>query len=84
MIYADIEKIYRERNIPNKYILTLLVAARARQLSEQKGTTMGGEIEKFISRAMDDVAEGRVQFKLSRPQETPEAQETAHHVSVEN
>ena len=31
MIYMDLEKIYRERDIPNKYILTLVISARARQ-----------------------------------------------------
>ena len=36
MIYMDLEKIYRERDIPNKYILTLVISARARQLSERR------------------------------------------------
>jgi len=26
MIYMDLEKIYKERNIPNKYILAIVVS----------------------------------------------------------
>ncbi|MDO5563110.1 MAG: DNA-directed RNA polymerase subunit omega [Synergistaceae bacterium] len=63
MIYMDLEKIYSERNIPNKYILTLVVAARARQLSQRKGALMGYD-EKFITRAVDDVTNGRINYKL--------------------
>jgi DNA-directed RNA polymerase subunit K/omega len=63
MIYMDLEKIYRERGIPNKYILTLVIAARARQLSERKNTVLGGD-EKFITRAVEDVKEGRIRYKV--------------------
>jgi len=73
MIYMDLEKIYRDRNIPNKYILTLVVAARARQLSERKGAADGYE-EKFITRAVDDVTAGRVAYDvISTPE--PKAQQ---------
>ena len=48
MIYMDLEKIYRERDIPNKYILTLVISARARQLSERRD--LSGD-EKYISMA---------------------------------
>jgi len=41
MIYMDLETIYKNRDIPNKYILTLVVSARARQLSERKGAISG-------------------------------------------
>lgn len=61
MIYMDLEKIYRERNIPNKYILTLVISARARQLSERRD--MGGE-EKYISQAVRDVTEGKVSYRI--------------------
>ena len=64
MIYMDLEKIYRERGIPNKYILTLVIAARARQRSERKD--LGGE-EKYISRAVDDVTEGKISYKIITP-----------------
>lgn len=66
MIYMDLEKIYRERDIPNKYILTLVVTARARQLSERKGTRDGYN-EKYITKAVDDVTEGRINFKVIDP-----------------
>lgn len=62
MIYMDLEKIYEERDIPNKYILTLVVSARARQLSERKGAI--GYDEKFITKAVDDVTEGRIAYKV--------------------
>lgn len=68
MIFCDLEKIYRERNISNKYILTLLVSTRARQLSEQKGRVLAEDTgEKFISRALRDVQEGRIRFRLVEP-----------------
>lgn len=63
MIYMDLEKIYRERDIPNKYILTLVVAARARQLSERKGALAGYE-EKFITKAVDDITSGRIKYEV--------------------
>ena len=64
MIYMDLEKIYRERDIPNKYILTLVISARARQLSERKD--LGGD-EKYISKAVSDVTEGRISYKIIDP-----------------
>jgi DNA-directed RNA polymerase subunit K/omega len=70
MIYMDLEKIYKECNIPNKYILTLIVAERARQLSERKGTGLGYD-EKFITKAIDDVADGRVEFKVTESPNAP-------------
>ncbi|ACZ19019.1 DNA-directed RNA polymerase, omega subunit [Thermanaerovibrio acidaminovorans DSM 6589] len=57
MIFCDIDRICRERNIPNKYVLALVVAARARQLSERKGRL---EDEKYISRAIDEISRGDV------------------------
>jgi len=64
MICSDIEKIYKERDIPNKYVLTLILAERARQLSERKGTGLGYD-EKFITKAMEDVEEGKVKYKMT-------------------
>lgn len=63
MIYMDLEKIYKDRNIPNKYILTLVIAARARQLSERKGALLGYD-EKFITKAVEDVTEGRIRYSV--------------------
>lgn len=64
MICADIEKIYRERGIPDKYVLTMILAERSRQLSERKGTGLGYE-EKFITKAMEDIEQGRINFKIT-------------------
>lgn len=64
MICSDIEKIYEERDIPNKYVLTLILAERARQLSDRRGTGLGYD-EKFITKAMEDVAEGKVKYKMT-------------------
>lgn len=61
MIYMDLEKIYREQNIPNKYILTLVISARARQLSERRD--LSGD-EKYISKAVEDVTQGRIRYKI--------------------
>ncbi|MCX7828630.1 MAG: DNA-directed RNA polymerase subunit omega [Thermanaerothrix sp.] len=58
MIFCDIDRICRERKIPNKYVLALVVAARARQLSERKGRL--GDDEKYISRAIDEISRGDV------------------------
>lgn len=63
MIFMDLDKIYEERDIPNKYTLTLLVAARARQLSERVGPLPGYD-EKFITKAFEDVANGCVDYKF--------------------
>ena len=63
MIFMDLDKIYREQNIPNKYTLTLVVAARARQLSERMGPLPGYD-EKFITKAVEDVANGCVEYKF--------------------
>ncbi|MDO5116280.1 MAG: DNA-directed RNA polymerase subunit omega [Synergistaceae bacterium] len=64
MIYMDLEKIYKERDIPNKYILTLVIAARARELSERHDATSD---EKYISRAVNDVTDGKISYKIIDP-----------------
>lgn len=64
MICGDIEKLYDERDIPNKYVLTLILAERARQLSDRKGTGLGYD-EKFITKAMKDVEDGKVSYKMT-------------------
>lgn len=63
MIYMDLEKIYKERNIPDKYILAQIISARARQLSERKGS-MAGNDDKFITRAVADLTEGLISYKV--------------------
>lgn len=64
MICGDIEKIYREQDIPNKYVLTLILSERARQLSDRKGTGLGYD-EKFITKAMEDVDGGRIKYTMT-------------------
>ena len=44
--------------------LTLVISARARQLSERKD--LGGD-EKYISKAVSDVTEGRISYKIIDP-----------------
>ena len=63
MIYMDLETIYKNRDIPNKYILTLVVSARARQLSERKGAISGYD-EKFMTRAVDDLTQGKINYSF--------------------
>lgn len=62
MIYLDLEKIYKERNIPNKYILTIVVAARARHLSIRKDSFNSSE--KYITQALHELADGRISYKV--------------------
>lgn len=63
MIYLDLERIYKERDIPNKYILTLVVAARARHLSIRKDAFSGSE--KYITQALTELAEGRISYRVT-------------------
>lgn len=61
MIYMDLEKFYSKTGIPNKYALTLVVAARARQLSERKDADCN---DKYISKAVSDLEHGRVAYTI--------------------
>lgn len=63
MIYLDLEKIYKETAIPNKYILTLVVASRARQLSLRKDALSASE--KYITQALTELTEGRIDYKVT-------------------
>lgn len=77
MIYLDLEKIYRETSIPNKYILTLVVAARARQLSLRKDALSASE--KYISQALNELADGKISYNVTeavRGTNTDESVET--------
>lgn len=76
MIYLDLEKIYKERDIPNKYILTLVVALRARHLSVRKDAFSGSE--KYITQALHELADGRISYKV-----TPAAGAAASNEPVE-
>lgn len=63
MIFYNIEKISKDRNIENKYMLSMLVSTRARQLSEKKGRAANGS-EKFITSALNEVASGKINFNF--------------------
>lgn len=63
MIYLDLEKIYKETTIPNKYILTLVVAARARQLSQRKDALSASE--KYITQALNELADGKIGYNVT-------------------
>lgn len=63
MIYLDLEKIYKETAIPNKYILTLVVASRARQLSLRKDALSASE--KYITQALSELTDGRINYQVT-------------------
>ncbi|MDO4988093.1 MAG: DNA-directed RNA polymerase subunit omega [Synergistes sp.] len=74
MIYMDLEEIYKKRNIPNKYILTLVISARARQLSERRDVYCN---DKYISKAVEDVTNGKVNYKIINPVQRSDNEPTA-------
>jgi DNA-directed RNA polymerase subunit omega len=56
MIYTDLEEIFETTGVENKYALAMIVAARARQLSEQKGSLLSGEgSERCITYAIEEI-----------------------------
>lgn len=63
MIYLDLERIYKERCVPNKYILTLVVATRARQLSVRKDAFNSSE--KYITQALHELADGKISYAVT-------------------
>ncbi|HHZ04449.1 DNA-directed RNA polymerase subunit omega [Acetomicrobium hydrogeniformans] len=63
MIYVDVNQIMRKYNIPNKYVLTMLIAKRARALSEDASKRLfGGDGDKPINTAIEEIKEGKVVF----------------------
>jgi DNA-directed RNA polymerase omega subunit len=61
MIYNNLEKIYNTAHVENKYALAMVVSARARQLSEQKGRALEGEgSERYITHAIEEIENGRL------------------------
>lgn len=73
MIYLDLEKIYKETAIPNKYILTLVVASRARQLSLRKDALSASE--KYITQALNELTGGRINYKVTEAARAADANE---------
>lgn len=59
MIYTDLERIYRTSKIENKYSLAMVISARARQLSEQKGRFLDGAgSERYLTYALEELRDG--------------------------
>ncbi len=66
MHFFDMEKVANNVNVHNKYLLTSIVAHRARQISEmkrQRPQDCNAE-EKYISMALADMETGRVEVHL--------------------
>lgn len=65
MIYVDVAQIMRKYNIPNKYVLAMMIAKRARALSEDTAKRLfdGGK-DKPIVTAIEEVRDGKVKFVM--------------------
>ncbi|MCF7935008.1 MAG: DNA-directed RNA polymerase subunit omega [Synergistales bacterium] len=75
MIFYDYEQLYGDHNIENKYVLTIIVAKRSRQLSEQKGShILEGSKETYITDALHDLEEGKLHVSMG-PVDPPEREE---------
>lgn len=65
MLYMDLEHIYKEQGISDKYVLSMVVTERALQLSQLKNTIQEGVAkEKLISRAVDEAAHGKLTYEI--------------------
>ena len=68
MNFYDLNKIMDNVNVHNKYLLTSVVARRALQISEMKGSKAGlgsdDPDEKSISMALADMEAGNVEVQL--------------------
>lgn len=68
MIYTDLERIYRTSGIENKYALAMVISARARQLSEQKGRAMeGAGSERFLTYALEEIGDNLLTVTSPEP-----------------
>ncbi|MDR3321987.1 MAG: DNA-directed RNA polymerase subunit omega [Synergistaceae bacterium] len=77
VIYKDLEKIYRTSEIENKYALAMIVATRARQISEQKGRQLDGEgSERYITHAIEEIEDDRLIIHSIIAKETPKGDDT--------
>lgn len=66
MHFYNMDKIAQNVGISNKYLLTSIVAHRARQISETKSRRIleAGADEKYISLALADMEAGEVEVHL--------------------
>ena len=68
MIYTDLERIFDTTGIENKYALAMIVSTRARQLSEQKGSLLGGEgSERCITYAIEEIEANHLEIASTVP-----------------
>lgn len=65
MIYTDLENVLDKTGIENKYALAMIVANRARQLSEQKSVISGESSELCITRSVHEVEDGKLDITSS-------------------
>jgi len=64
MIYVDVDQIMRKYDIPNKYVLTMMIAKRAKILSEDTAKRLfGGDEDKPITAAIEEIKNGKILFK---------------------
>lgn len=83
MIFSDLEDLYQKFDIENKYVLTLIVAQRARFLSEQKGRyALEDTAEKYISSALQELVGGKLRH-VCLPVERKAVPGISEHVVVE-
>ncbi len=71
MRFFDIDKIQANSGVTNKYLLTTVVAARARKLSEDKnglGLDEKGRGEKFISKALAELESNALSVTFDVPE----------------
>lgn len=83
MKFYDMDKIAKKNEINNKYLLTSVVAIRARQISEMKGRILDEKNEKFISLAMDDLDKARITFHEKEPSSPQGRSEVKQDVELE-
>ena len=71
MIFCDLDERFSKLPIENKYLLTRVLAQRARQLSESKGRNILEESgEKYISSAIRELAAGSLVLFFSPEEES--------------
>jgi DNA-directed RNA polymerase omega subunit len=84
--FFDIDKIKKNSGVSNKYLLTTVVAARARSLSEDRGSRAfeeTGKGEKVISIALSELESDKLSVKMGVAGEEGGVSSDEESVSVE-
>lgn len=84
MINYDLNKIAHNLNVENKYMVTLAVAVRARQLSESRARPKEYEnvpAEKYISMSLEELEKG--ELEVSFRDVAPDGTELTEHGMAE-